>query len=349
MRNPIYGVVAHAARIVAVLGIASVLLAQPARGQTDDRAVHTDRFVLNNHARVTLHHFLIAWATADAGAWPPWATPITEREDWTTGLDAAGQAEWSAAVAAYAATVGRSHVFDGGLIALRALAAGTGSQADVAPDDRGVARALEAVLPLYRRHWWPEHRERNQRWIEAVAIELDDTEEEIVAGLEAAYGGSWPESRIPVDVVVYANPLSAYSTMGRLTLSSRDRDLRMPYALEMVFHEASHVDEVEGPLRGALRRAFEGAGAEEPDRFWHDMIFFTSGDLTRLALERRGQAGYEHYGSLGVYVRGERWRTNLPALEAHWRPFLETGSSEREAREDALLRVARQVGGNGGR
>ena len=111
-----------------------------------------------------------------------------------------------------------------------------------------------------------------------------------------------------------------------------------------MFHEASHTDSLEAPLREAIKAAFQAAGGDEPDRFWHDVIFFTAGEVTRLALERVGHTGYRHYGeTAGVYERGARWRVELPAFRRHWTPFLESGSTDAAARRQALERVAADV------
>lgn len=144
--------------------------------------------------------------------------------------------------------------------------------------------------------------------------------------------------------MVYANDLGAYSTAGRLSISSVPPGNQMPQAIEMVFHESSHMDGMEDALRARLRQAFQAAGTPEPGRFWHDVIFYTSGEITRLVLAAHGEPGYEHYGTLGVYRRGERWAVQLPAFEQHWRPFLESGSDDEAARAAALQALAGALG-----
>lgn len=304
----------------------------------------TERFDLRSDPEVALHHFLLAWATTEAGEWPPWAPPLTESRYARLELDAAEARTWDAAVAAYADAVGRSLVFDRGLVAVRDHLAGV-PRASVPEDDRALVEAVESALPVYLRHWWPEHDHANRGWIESLAPTLRAAEGEIGERMAAAYGGSWPERRIPVDVVPYANPVGAYSTRGRVTVGSLDPALRMPHALEMVFHEASHIDAMEGPLRQALRAAFEATGGEEPDPLWHDAIFYTTGEIVRLVLESRGQVDYEHYGRMtGIYRRGDRWTTELPAFEAHWQSFLSRVSSDPTARGAALEALAHRLG-----
>lgn len=301
----------------------------------------TGRFELRSDPRVGLHHFLLAWAAADAGRWPPFAPAIAEREAGLDGLPAEDRDDWRAAVEAYGATVGRSLLFDEGLLAVRDWAAGAGPREAIPAADRPLATALERALPAYERHWWPAHDARSRAWIEAARPVLVEVEDDIATRLAIAYGGEWPQGRVPADIVMYANPVGAYSTRGRITLASADRDNAMPQAVELLFHEASHVDGLERPLREALERAFDRAGAEEPDRLWHDVIFVTSGEITRLVLEESGRAGYRHYGeTAGVYARGPRWAVELPAFEAHWLPFVRSGSTDPATRTAAFEALA---------
>ena len=145
---------------------------------------------------------------------------------------------------------------------------------------------------------------------------------------------------IPADLVLYADALGAYSTGGRITIGSADTDMWMPQALETLFHEASHVSSLESPLDAGIVAAFRARGSEAPENFWHDMIFFTAGTATRVVLAEHGQPGYRHYGEFGVYLRGERWKAQLPLLEQHWRPFVESGSGDAAERARALTAIA---------
>ena len=328
---------------VAFGGLAPALLLAQARPEPAP-PVMTARFELRSDPRVGLHHFLLAWAAADAGAWPPFAPPLVERDRGLEGLAAEDRETWRTAVEAYGATVGRSLLFDEGLLAVRGWAAGAGSAEAVPGADRPLATALERALPVYARHWWPAHDAQNRAWIEAVTPALAETEVGIASRLAAAYGGVWPAGRIPADVVAYANPVGAYSTGGRVTLASGDRDNGMPQSVELLFHEASHIDPLEAPLREAVAAAFARAGGEAPDRLWHDVIFVTSGEVTRLAFAERGRPEYRHYGeTAGVYGRGPRWAVELPAFDAHWLPFVRSGDADPAARHAALEALAAQL------
>lgn len=316
----------------------------PIAGQDETGIVATTgRFELRSDARVALHHFLIDWASADAGEWPPYALTLAERDDWRAALDHDEERAWSQAVEGYALARGRSLLFDAGLLAVRDWAAGVGPRDAIPRADRPLADALEAALPVYRRHWWPAHDRSNRAWIESVSPTLAAVEEDMIGRFEAAYGGRWLQAPTPVDVMVYANAVGAYSTGGRLTISSAHRGNQMPQAVEMIFHEASHMDPLEQPLRADLDAAFQAAGGAAPDRFWHDVIFYTSGEITKLVLAEHGQPEYRHYGSFGVYRRGERWSVELPAFEAHWGPFLESESIDANTRRAALEALAGEL------
>ena len=321
--------------------VLSLLVFHPALLLADENratiVTATDHFELHSNPRVSLHHFLIAWAAADHDEWPPFALPLAERGYWRAVLDDEEERAWTAAAEAYAASRGRSVIFDPGLIAVRDWAAGIAAKESIPASDRPLADALEEALPLYTRHWWPAHDKWNRAWIESLTAALRAIENDVPQRLEAAYGGRWPDARIPVDVVVYCNPVGAYSTGGRVTVSGADFGNGMPQALELIFHEASHVDSLESPLRTLVEQAF---GGEAPERFWHDLIFFTTGAITRMALAGQGQSGYQHYGEFGVYRRGERWAAQLPLLEQYWQPFLESASADAGARRAALEAVA---------
>lgn len=303
----------------------------------------TDRFTLRSDPRVALHHFLRAWAAAEAGTWPAYAPPVREREDWRDSLAAADARAWTAAVEAYAAARDRS-LFDDGMVALRDWAAGAGDRAAIPAADRTMADALEAALPVYRRHWWSRHDEWNRRWISAVAPVLNEVEEAVVPRLEAAYGGTWPTGLIPTDVMVHANPVGAYSTDGRVTISSGNRQIVMPHAVDLLFHEASHTGGLIRPFRDELEAAFRAVGAQQPGRLWHDFIFFTTGEILRDVMDAAGRPGFRPYGEVaGVYDRGERWAVELPAFRRAWLPFVRSGSADPAARRAALEDVARAL------
>jgi hypothetical protein len=315
----------------------------PATAQERGPFTATELFAFHNDLRVNLHHFLVNWASAEDGRRPRYAPPLREREQGLEALTSSDRDAWTRAVAAYRRAVGRSYIFDEGMVAVRDAAAGIAPPAAVPADDRVLLEALDEALDVYRTYWWPAHQERNRAWIAGLVPVLKQVEGGIARRLEAAYGGTWPEEPVRVDVVFYANYDGAYSIGGVATVSSGDEANRMPQAVEIIFHESSHTDPLELSLRELIARAFSAEGLEAPDRLWHDVIFYTTGEATRLEFARQGLGNYRHYGSFGVYRRGERWTRQLAALGAAWRPFLESERADVEARHRAMQSVARAL------
>jgi hypothetical protein len=242
---------------------------------------------------------------------------------------------------------GRDVTFDEGLLALRDHMAGAAPLDAVPEADRVVVTAAESVLDFYRANWWARHHEMNTAWIESLAPTLRRTEAMMTSRLAAAYGGQWPNEKLPIDVAVYVVPNGAYSSHGRVTMTSGKEGYRMPRALEMVLHESSHIGALEPELRAAIETAFKAEGVEAPPRLWHDLIFYTSGEIARVAYADLGKADYRHYGeTTGVYERGkETWDRLMPLLSLAWRDFVLSGSSDAGERERALRAVARGLSG----
>lgn len=303
----------------------------------------TERFEFRAEPRANLYHLLLNWAWADLGEAPPWQPAIPEREVELATLPTAVQARWKTAAATFASRVSkRSPTFDDGLGAVRAHLAGEVPLSKVPGADRVLVKAVERVLPDYLERWWPKHRADAEAWMNALLPVLRDAEPELTRRLAAAYGGAWPKARVPVEVVEHAVPVGAYSMNGRVTMSSTRRGYEMPWAVEMVLHESSHVQGLEAPLRARLERAFASVGTPMPEGLVHDVIFFTSGEVTRLVLATQ-VPDYRHYGEAsGMYGRDPaRWNSLRPRLERTWGVFLAEGGDA----DAALRRFAQTVSG----
>jgi len=90
--------------MISRLVLALAIVFNPAFVHAADVVLATKRFELRSEPRDNLHHFLIAWAAADHGAWPPYATAVAERDTWRAFLGVADHLAWAAAVDVYAAT-----------------------------------------------------------------------------------------------------------------------------------------------------------------------------------------------------------------------------------------------------
>jgi hypothetical protein len=148
-----------------------------------------------------------------------------------------------------------------------------------------------------------------------------------------AYAVPFPKN-IMVDVSPLAWEFGAY-TVGQgesahVVVSSTDPGYQCFAALEMLMHEPSHAivaaDE-SGAIGADLKRAANELGVRPMANLWHAILFYTSGELTRRSLAKRGVSNYQPV-ILGMYERG--YRGFRQSLETHWQAYLD-GKVSREA------------------
>lgn len=252
-------------------------------------------------------------------------------------------ARWNQAVESYRAFLGRrSPIFDGELVRLNAALSATNGAKLPASTPSAAARALEATMPLYRSAQWEEDERANRFWIAVAEPMLASAAEELIAAHEKAYGFPFPKD-ILVDVSPLAWEFGAY-TVGQgdsahVVISSTDPGYSGFAALEMLMHEPSHaiVAPDFGAIGGDLKRASDETGVRPMANLWHALQFYTSGELARRSLERRGVRGYRPYIH-GMYERG--FRGYKQPLETHWQAYLDGKVSREAAIRQVLLETA---------
>jgi len=205
-----------------------------------------------------------------------------------------------------------------------------------------LADALRAAAPVYRAHWWPAHDRANRFHIGYATALLRDAGEELVRGHETAYGEPFPAT-IRVDFAAYAGPFGANSISSDYgvpvaTISSIDEDNQGLRVLETVVHESSH--SIVGPSSGRVARAIAAAAAKAgiapPRELWHALLFATSSELTRLALERRGVTVYETFAD-DLFTR--EWPHFREAVWTHWHAYLAGNGTLEQAVEKIVAAV----------
>jgi len=256
------------------------------------------------------------------------------------GLDPAQLAQWKKAVDAYRVWIaGRHPIFNRELIALNeALSRTTG---DKLPDSipKGAADVLNAAMPLYRSGQWQEDDRANRFFIAYAEPLLASAGEELAQEHAKVYGVAFP-SHIHVDVTAYAWQFGAY-TVGdedhaQTVMSSIDPGYQGFSALEMLLHEPSHVivDTTTGAIGGDLTRISRELGVKTPPNLWHAILFYTSSELTRRALAKRGVTTTFTPSMIGMYTHG--FKDFRHALETHWQGYLD-GKITKEAALRAIL------------
>jgi len=193
--------------------------------------------------------------------------------------------------------------------------------------------ALESAAVVYRERWWPDDDRKNREWIEAIAPLVRRLGGPLADELSAVYQSPWQADPIRVDVVGYAGPFGAYTTLNptHITVSSTDPRNQGLSAFEILFHEASHPLAI--AVQDAIIEACHERGVPIPRDLWHALLYYTTGEMVRRAaadgkLRLPGTASgkppdaYTPYAyRYGLYSRG--WENYQRLLEAYWKPYLD--------------------------
>ena len=219
-----------------------------------------------------LHHF--AYEQALLTADPPRTRGSRGEVAPVDELSGDEAAAWAGAVVFYRdSLIERDLLFDDELIALDGILGELPADADEdALLAAGVPESLATVLAnaalVYRQRWWPVHDEANRRWVERHQQLVVHYGGELAAELADAYRAEWPREVIDVDVLTYANWAGAYTSTNppHIRISSSLEANTDWWALEMVFHEASHtmVGGRRGAVAAAIRESAEQVGAPRP-------------------------------------------------------------------------------------
>jgi len=285
-------------------------LAQSTPGAGAGRTVETtEHYAFRSDPWMSLHHFLYQWACVeDRQRRCASRVIVTEKAD-TTDLTRSERSAWNEALAAYRAVQGRSLLFDDAMIeAKEALQRRDPSADPVTPSmPLGLEKALRQAMPVYRAHWWNDHAAGNRAWIESAAAEMRAIEAEAIVQMERVYGGSWPDMRVPVDVMPYANWSSAYTTTRPVHVSLSHRSIAgVVRSVEILLHEPAHGNFFYQPLRRTLQDAFAAVDAEPPGRLWHSVIFVVAGELTRRTTARDQDGFAPQWSQISVFQSPER-------------------------------------------
>ncbi len=193
-------------------------------------------------------------------------------------------------------------------------------------------RFFERAAPIYRKAWWPKHRDDNRTWQKSIESLVEQYGNTILAFVTNAYKMDWPATGFPVHICAYANWAGAYSTNGNLlVVSSRDVTTQGDYGLEAVFHEGMH--QWDQQVLAALE-AQKGNKAVPPN-LSHALIFFTAGEaIQRVIPEHTPTAD-----KFGVWERG--FLRFKRALEEVWKPYLDGHGTRDEAFAELIVRTGR--------
>lgn len=245
-------------------------------------------FAFHSNPWLNLHHF--ARASARGGPAP-------------TGLSEEESRPWAAGVEFYKPYAARDLLRDEGMVDIKSALRGAEGKTslDAVKIDAGLSATLERLMPIYEKHWWPEHGRLNRAWIAAVQPLLERHGTALSQAFARTYDTTWPSDPVPVDLSVTAGPAGAYTTgpPTHVTISSSDPSYQGLASLEMLFHESSH-----SPVSDLFQRVRQSASVQKvsvPPQLWHGVLFYTAGELTTRELNAHGIA-YTQYADQRLYT-----------------------------------------------
>jgi len=312
-----------------ILGLGMLLSAPSANlGQAPERTpvVKTPRFAFYSDFDTNLNDALIAAGVARKDAKPELFHSGAEVSCYGK-LPQSARAAWDGAVGYYAEIISPADWSDRQQYLLRVQLAGFDEELKEAGARQFVEIAgsfRAAATPAYKECRWAAQDEKNRRWIEELKPRLAADEQRIAGRLEQLYQKRWNGLPIPVDIVETVNWSGANSILrgpagGHLLISN---SYQGPAALEVVFHEASHVlMDRSDPLRQALDRAASAVDFRLPGDLWHVVLFYTTGEAVRRILDDGGKSEYTPM-VYAIFDRGT-WVGYRKVLESTWRPYID--------------------------
>jgi hypothetical protein len=312
-----------------ILGLAVLLLAPRASlGREPKRTplVTTPHFAFYSDFDTNLNDALIATGVARKGGKPELLRSGAEVSCFDK-LPESARAAWHRAVDYYAEIISPAGWVDRQQYLIRVQLAGFDDELKDADARQFVeiARTFRAAAtPAYTACRWAAQDEKNRRWIEELKPRLAADEQRIAARLEQLYRKRWDGLPIPVDVVETvdwsgANSIFRDPAGGHLLISN---SYQGPAALEVVFHEASHLLMGRNdPLRQALDSAAKAVDQRLPGDLWHVVLFYTTGEAVHRILDDGGKPGYTPM-LYAIFDRGA-WGDYRQALENTWRPYVD--------------------------
>jgi hypothetical protein len=320
---------------------------QPARQQPSRTESPLPVFELHSGFWVNLHHFLYLQArlrkgdsaSTDRGKG---AAPPNEVPPSLIDFPAEEIRAWQAAVAFYASDLaGRDLVLNGDMEIINNRLSEMEMCGDLEEKSSTVCRSglqsdlveiLDRAAPVYRAHWWAEQDRANREWIAQVAPMVRQMGLELSGQLAEVYQRPWPVARLRVDVVWYAGPYGAYTSLNptHVTISSHDERNQGVYGFEVLFHESSHA--LAGAVTEAISREFRKRDKLIPRDLWHALLFYTTGELVRrdliygtltsASLQGTNPFKYQPYAArFGLYSGA--WEAFRGLLDLYWRPYLD--------------------------
>lgn len=153
---------------------------------------------------------------------------------------------------------------------------------------------------------------------------------QLLAYVTRAYQEPWLKDGFPVNISGWSNWAGAYSTADALlVIAMLNPGNQGLHGFEILFHEAMHQWDEE--IDGRLQKIAAANKLKLNDLLSHAMIFYTTGEAMK-----RVVPSHVPYAEVAGIWKG-RMGAFKPALDAHWKPYLD-GKSTLDAALIGLLK-----------
>jgi hypothetical protein len=177
---------------------------------------------------------------------------------------------------------------------------------------------LERAAPVYRAHWWADHRRKNQEWIDRVTPLIARHEHALKPALARAYRTPWPKGRIRVEMSYYTTNNSAYTALypTLITISSRSERNEGDAALETIFHEVGHslIVKIRDNIAAEAKRQKRTLPHAD---LWHAALFYINSEI----IQERIPGIVPYAVKYGLFDNA--WPNTLPILQKYFKPVIE--------------------------
>ena len=301
--------------IIGFNAISPVLLQQPKH----KKEINDSIFDFHSGMWINLHHFIYYQALLkDTGNTVN--RPVNRDTIDFNGLNKIQRQDWLTAIEYYRKNlISKDLLMDADMETLKNIL--EDKENDKLLEDTELPVELKSILnsvsDSYKTFYWKQQDQDNKFWIEKIKPLVQMYGDTLIAELQTKYLMRWPEKPIRVDVTNYANWTGAYTSLypNRITISSIDSRNQKLAALEVLFHEASHIiiDTVRTTLTEICRRSNKLLPKRD---LWHAILFYTTGEIIKGHLKQYIPYAYQNE------LWNRAWPMYINYLDKDWQPYL---------------------------
>lgn len=215
---------------------------------------------------------------------------------------------------------------------------------DIEISQDSLYRHVVNVAPIYKRNLWEMHSAKNLEWLRGLQVKLDKYGGEISQELEKLFSEKLVDGVHTVNITYKPGLRQGATTSGRsfqTIINSSYPDYSGWFALEMFFHELSHVNSVsrKSRLQKLIVSEFDKYSLEQHKKIWHPIHFYTVGEVVKRAISKEEPKFIAYAKANGLYVG--HWDYKV-ILDRYWMPYLDGLVSMEQAIENIAKELSKK-------